>query len=87
VAEVIHGSVRDQDGHPLADARVLFVDGPVPLPDIAAATGADGTFALTAPVPGEYDILCTLADGQSETRHVTVRPGADLTVTFDLPVD
>ena len=50
--EVIHGVVRDQHGAPLAEARVYFAGGPVPLPDVAAMTDATGTFQLTAPVPG-----------------------------------
>jgi protocatechuate 3,4-dioxygenase beta subunit len=87
VVEVIRGVVRDQHGEPLQDARVLFVSGPEPLPDVAAVTGADGAFALTAPVPGNYAILCSLTDGRSETRHVTVTQDADDEVSFAMPAE
>ncbi len=85
--EVIHGIVRDQHGAPLAEARVYFAGGPVPLPDVAAMTDATGTFQLTAPVPGTYSIQCTLAGGQSDSRSVTVTPSTRATVVFDMTVD
>lgn len=87
MAEVIRGMVRDQDGRPLADARVFLGTGPVPLPDIATITGADGAFALSAPVPGEYSILCSLADGRSDTRNITVSQGSDVEVAFEMTVE
>jgi len=59
---IITGTVRDLAGHPVAGARIAFVEGPVPLADIAALTAADGTFSLTAPVAGIYRIACH-ADG------------------------
>lgn len=85
--EVIHGFVRDRGGRPVEEARVSFISGPVPLPDVAALTAPDGTFQLTAPVPGDYSILVTLADGRSESRSVSVTPEATATVTFDMPSD
>jgi len=87
VPEVIRGIVRDQHSLPLAAARVYFLSGPVPLPDVAAMTGPDGAFALTAPVPGTYSIQCTLADGRSARRSVSVDVGAEVTVTFDMSLD
>jgi protocatechuate 3,4-dioxygenase beta subunit len=53
---VVKGVVRDPAGKPVPGARILFVDGPAPLPDIAALTDADGSFALSAPAPGTYQI-------------------------------
>jgi len=44
---VISGIVRDPNGRPVADARIYFIGGPVPLPDIAALTDAAGAFSLT----------------------------------------
>lgn len=41
-------------------------------------------FQLTAPVPGSYSILCTLADGQSASRNVTITPETEPTVIFDM---
>jgi Carboxypeptidase regulatory-like domain len=70
---LIRGRVQDQAG-PVADAAVSFAMGPVDLPDIAALTGPDGTFALTAPAPGAYEVVANFADGFS------------LRSTVDLPV-
>jgi len=55
---VIIGVVRDPQGRPVAQARVYFTDGPVPLPEIAALTDSAGAFSLTAPAPGTYRIEC-----------------------------
>ena len=51
---IIFGVVRDRIGNPVLQARVAFATGPVPLPDIAALTDANGAFTLSAPAPGEY---------------------------------
>jgi len=55
----IAGVVVDPRGIPVEEARVYFVEGPVPLPDIAALTDSSGRFALSAPVPGTYQIGVT----------------------------
>ena len=67
---VISGVVRDSQGNLIAQARVYFTGGPVPLPDIAALTSKDGTFSLSAPVAGPYTLAC-VADGFAPTE-VTV---------------
>lgn len=53
---LISGVVYDARERPVAQARVYFTDGPVPLPEIAMLTGEDGSFTLAAPVPGTYQI-------------------------------
>ena len=40
----IAGVIVDARGNPVEGARVYFVEGPVPLPDIAALTDSDGRF-------------------------------------------
>jgi hypothetical protein len=55
---VITGVVENAKGRPVAQARIYFVAGPDPLPEIASLTGSDGTFTLTAPSPGTYQIEC-----------------------------
>lgn len=59
---IISGTVTNATGNPIAGACVLFVDGPVPLPDIAALTNEKGSFALSAPVAGAYRIRCVADD-------------------------
>lgn len=46
----------------MAGARVLFTCAPAPLPDVAALTGEDGSFTLSAPTSGGYE-LAVHADG------------------------
>jgi hypothetical protein len=53
---IISGVVKDNNGNAISGARVSFISGPVPLPDIAALTDINGTFVLSAPVPGDYVI-------------------------------
>ena len=59
---LLSGTVHDPEGRPVAGARVLFTSAPAPLPDVAALTGADGSFTLAAPEPGSYE-LAVHADG------------------------
>ena len=74
LSSLITGRVTDGAGRPVAEAAVSFVAAPGPVPDIAAVTGADGRFALRAPMPGEYVVAAT---GPGElTGRVTVVVGA-----------
>ena len=59
---LLSGTVHDPEGRPVAGARVLFASAPAPLPDIAALTGEDGRFTLSAPAEGSYE-LAVHADG------------------------
>ena len=52
----IAGVVVGAEGNPVEEARVYFVEGPVPLPDIAALTDSSGRFALSAPTSGTYQL-------------------------------
>jgi hypothetical protein len=81
---VITGTVLDQSGHPVAGARVSFVEGPVPLADIAALTAEDGTFSLTAPVAGIYRIACHGDGFRSQSGTVTVVTGTRTTLNFTM---
>jgi Carboxypeptidase regulatory-like domain len=56
------GVVRGPDGEPVPQARVFIAGGPVPVPDIAALTDAEGRFALSLPAAGAYQLEC-VADG------------------------
>jgi hypothetical protein len=71
VAALVTGRVVDEQGHPLAGVAVL-VDGPVPLPDVAQLTGADGAFTVTAPVPGRYRVGFRAAGRVPAAREIDV---------------
>ncbi len=85
---VVAGVVVDARGNPIEGARVYFVVGPVPLPDIAALTDGSGRFALTAPVPGTYQ-LGVAAEGsrglvqETATVEVGEEPSIDLEVRLN----
>ena len=72
---VISGVVHDPRGEPVANARVYFTDGPVPLPDIAALTDSGGAFSLTAPAPGKYVIECATDEFGARSQSVAVSGG------------
>ncbi len=54
---MLRGFVQTTDGKPVARARVSFVAAE--LPDLAALTADDGSFAVSAKVPGEYELSAT----------------------------
>lgn len=53
---MITGTVVDKSGEPVAAAAISFSGSPVPVPDIALLSAADGSFALNAPIAGHYRI-------------------------------
>lgn len=69
---VIHGTVKDNNGNPISQARVSFIDGPVSLPDIAGLTDSKGKFALSAPVAGEYVIQVVADEFITETVKINI---------------
>ena len=75
--------VRDTAGEGVPWAAVAFVHGPVDLPEIAAITRGDGTFALTAPVAGEYRISCRADEFDYQEVDVVVTD-TDVSVTVEL---
>lgn len=81
--ELVRGTVRDRHG-PVASARVALLGGPVPLPDVAALTAADGTFLTGVPAPGRYTLRCTLPDGRSRDVDVDVRAGQGAQVEVEV---
>jgi hypothetical protein len=72
-AGVITGTVTDGQGRPLAEVSVSLREAPVPVPDIAALTGPDGSFALGAPSAGHYTVVAT--DPAGETAQASVELG------------
>jgi hypothetical protein len=56
---LITGSVIDANGRPVADARIAFSRAPVAMPDIAMLTDERGTFTISVPVKGTYELTFT----------------------------
>lgn len=81
---VIRGAVLGPDGSPVAEARVYFVSGPDPFPDIAALTDAEGRFALPAASGGAYAIGCAAEGFTQETVRVDVDEGQERAVEITL---
>jgi hypothetical protein len=77
-AALIAGQVHDANGQPVALARVAFVDGPGPIPDVGMLTGADGSFTLSAPAAGIYRIGIYSDDHLPLTATVTAAAGASV---------
>lgn len=81
---LVAGCVLDAGGTPVEHARVAFADAPVPVPDIAAVTGADGRFALAAPGPGRYELL---AATDEHDRRVTVDVHGEEPLEVDITLE
>ncbi len=79
---LIRGVVRGRDGRPVDSAVVWFLSAPVDVPDIAAVTGDDGNFVVSAPSPGHYR-LGVRADGHS-LREVPLEVDDDVDLSVDL---
>lgn len=83
-ASVLTGRVLSPGGQPVAGARVYLVQGPVALPDVALLTDPSGTFALSAPVPGTYQLGCAAAGFAAATVAVDVAAGQPAQVDIRL---
>jgi hypothetical protein len=81
---LISGVVRDGAGRPVAQARVFLTEGPVSLPDVAALTGLDGRFVLSAPAAGAYVIQGHHQDYAPASVMVDVTQGEDVAVDLNL---
>jgi hypothetical protein len=68
----VNGKVVRQDGSPVPEARVFFVQGPGALPEIAALCDAAGRFSLSAPTDGTYILGCATDDGRNARASVHV---------------
>ncbi|MFW2332729.1 carboxypeptidase-like regulatory domain-containing protein [Ilumatobacter sp.] len=82
---LIRGVVQSAGGALLEGAVVSIVTAPVDVPDIAAVTGDDGTFAVAAPAPGRYR-LGVRADGYA-ARELEFEITGDLDVQTTLIPD
>lgn len=82
---LITGDVVQSGGQPIVGARVLFVDAPVAVPDIAALTDAAGRFTLAAARAGTYTIEIVAEGFQGQRVSVAVGAGERKRVTVELP--
>lgn len=73
----IAGVVRTVAGDPVAGARVYVVEAPVAVADVAAQTGADGRFSLTAAADGTY-VVGASADRFTSATVTVVVPGDEV---------
>ena len=80
---LIFGEVKDDNANPLSEARVSFVESPVPLTDIAALTDK-GNFVLSAPTTGDYIIEVVLEGFVSKRVRVSTGTRLELRVTVQL---
>jgi hypothetical protein len=78
----ILGTVTGPNGEPIAEASVYFVEGPVPLPDVAQLTDDEGRFQLAVPAPGTYR-LGARAPG-FEAAEVMVEIGGEAEVVVEV---
>ena len=69
---------------PVVGARVFFRSGPTDRPDIAAMSGSDGAFVLSAPVAGAYEIDAAADGFEPSTATVHVSEGQTASVTLRL---
>ena len=80
----VTGTVQDSAGQPVGGATVMWAGGPVPLPEVALLTPADGSSVLSAPVAGHYTLRCRSDMGAQVTQDVAVGPqGAQVIVRLD----
>lgn len=77
----VAGTVLDSAGRPAGGATVMWVQGPVALPDVALLTQADGRFVMSAPVAGHYTLVCRRDPGGLARMEIDVgSQGARVTV-------
>lgn len=81
---LVQGIVVDARGRPLAGARVGWVEGPVPLPDVMLLSDAAGQFTLAAPAPGSYRLRAD-TDHHGHAEATVQAAGQPLALTLRLP--
>ena len=81
---LISGTVVGHTGRPVAGARVYFVGGPGSFPDVAALTGDDGRFALSAPAAGTYEVQVQADGFLQQTKQVPLDAGEKQTIRIEL---
>lgn len=81
---LIRGTVLGATGAPVAGAAVLIAAAPVPVPDVALLSSADGGFTLSVPAAGRYR-LGARSDRHGQTEVALEVGAAGAHVTLHLP--
>jgi hypothetical protein len=81
---LIQGQVIDPQGHPLAEVPVYFISSPMPVPDVALLTDAQGQFTLSVPVRGHYTLGTRAEDGSAAQTDVEVSGTEPVAVTIQV---
>lgn len=85
MSERIRGRVLDaEDRSPIADASVIIVEGPAPVPDIAALTDQSGSFALSVPTRGSWRLCIFDQSGSEHEVVVQVPQSSELEVSIEI---
>lgn len=71
-ARLIQGTVLDAGGRPVPQARVYIVRAPTAVPDVAALSDDRGSFTLSVPQAGDYEVGAASDEQGSATAAVTV---------------
>lgn len=83
-SSLIEGQVLDARGHPVAGARISWVQAPVPMPDVAMLSDTQGRFTVAAPAKGAYTLRCD-SDTRGSVQQALQATGQPLQVTLKLP--
>jgi Carboxypeptidase regulatory-like domain len=81
---IVAGVVRGRADEQVPEARVFIAGGPVPVPDIAALTDADGRFTLSLPMQGSYEVACVAEGYAPSSTTIEVADNRDLRVELRL---
>jgi hypothetical protein len=84
---IVAGAVRGPAGEPVPQARVFIARGPVPVPDVAALTDAEGRFTLSFPAPGTYGVACVAEGYAPSSRTLEVADEHELRLELRLTLD
>jgi Carboxypeptidase regulatory-like domain len=84
---VVGGVVRGPGGEELPQARVFIAKAPVPVPDVAALTDAEGRFTLSLPAAGRYEVACVVEGYAPLSATVEVADEQGLQLELQLPPD
>jgi histidine ammonia-lyase len=83
-SSLIQGQVLDARGHPVAGARISWVQAPVAMPDVAMLTDTQGRFVVAAPAQGAYTLRCD-SDAHGSVQQALQAAGQLLKITLNLP--